>query len=362
MCLLITGTSSALRTAYLTTKGLAADAYASNRDGIGAMYASNDGRIVVSKVLPSTVDEALAFIESLPTDDRQVALHWRMRTHGDIDLSQCHPYEVNDQAGGTWLMHNGVLHTGNQADQTKSDTWHFINDYLKGLSPDALHEPGAAALIGEFIKGNRFAIMSGDGRLTVINKHQGVEHDGIWFSNTYAWSPHLFIPSYARPFRGYSSEYSSGFYGSWFKDSFAFDGDDAPLTASTHSSRFLTAQEEQEEQEEELQAQADMEMILEEIADCLFDYDVSTLTQFLRDAPETTVRCVVDFFVLSRYEKAGAYKLSELECTVRDAWLNYDEAELLKHLKHGRCRTVAEALLYYCDYEVCDVSFRQEEV
>jgi hypothetical protein len=76
-----------------------------------------------------------------------------MRTHGDIDLLNCHPYEILNRAEhglDLWLMHNGVLATGNRADITKSDTWHYIQDYLKPMlasNPDFAFHPSFKALI-----------------------------------------------------------------------------------------------------------------------------------------------------------------------------------------------------------------------
>ena len=138
----------------------------------------------------------LAVVAQLPN-----IAHWRMRTHGAINKANCHPYTV--VPGQLEMMHNGILHTGNKADPSMSDTWHFIQDYLAPLSKHGaglIHEPALVALIAEFIGDNRFAFMTEDGRLTVINRDDGMEHQDLWFSNTYAWSPGLLVPSYDEPF------------------------------------------------------------------------------------------------------------------------------------------------------------------
>jgi hypothetical protein len=89
-------------------------------------------------------------------------------------------------------MHNGVLATGNKADITKSDTWHYIQDYLKPMlagNPDFAFHPSFKALIEDHIGGsNKFVIMDNEGRQTVINQSSGVYWGGLWLSNTYAWT------------------------------------------------------------------------------------------------------------------------------------------------------------------------------
>ena len=193
MCLLTTSTASAFRTTFLATPGLLENVYKNNPDGIGIMFAQR-GKVKVFKALPKTAAEAHAFLESkLPKNDTHVAIHWRWRTHGAINIDQCHPYKVSETA---WLMHNGMLHTGNEDDDTKSDTWHFAKNYLAGLPDDTLHHAGFLNLIGDYIENNRFALLSADGRLSVVNTDQGIEHGGVWFSNTYAWEPSLLIPEY----------------------------------------------------------------------------------------------------------------------------------------------------------------------
>lgn len=198
MCLMITGKSNAIRATLLNTQGLMLDIYKSNEDGIGAMYVTSKNKLRTPKVLPKTLGECIAFIRQLPDDDRSLALHWRMRTHGNVDLENCHPYPVVD--GRIAMMHNGVLSQGNAADKTKSDTWHYINDVVRPMlaqAPGLITNSAWVKLVEDDIgNGNRFAIMDHTGELVVLNKHTGVTHDGIWFSNTYAWSPALLIPGY----------------------------------------------------------------------------------------------------------------------------------------------------------------------
>ena len=116
-----------------------------------------------------------------------------MRTHGDIDLDNCHPYPILNRLEhgiDLWLMHNGILATGNKADESKSDTWHYIEDYLKPMlsaNPDFAFHSSFSEIVGDHIgSSNKFILMDNEGRQTIINQSAGVYWAGLWLSNTYA--------------------------------------------------------------------------------------------------------------------------------------------------------------------------------
>lgn len=189
MCLLVTQSKNSpiLSDAWLE------DFFDYNSDGVGVMY-SNNGDLVVKKIIPKSAKEFIQFYHA-DIAGRDCSFHLRMRTHGEIDLSNCHPYEVLNRAEhgiDLWLMHNGILSTGNKANPKMSDTWHYINDYLKPMlagNPDFAFHPSFKALIEDHIGGsNKFVLMDNEGRQVVINKDAGVYWAGLWLSNTYAWS------------------------------------------------------------------------------------------------------------------------------------------------------------------------------
>lgn len=217
MCLIITGSANKVRTALLETEGLLLDVFKTNPDGIGVMYATKN-KLKIVKTLPKSLEDAQKFIERMPTDERSLAIHFRWTTHGDTDLVNCHPYTVVE--GEVALMHNGVLRTGNSKDKSKSDTWHFIEDYLKGsvaMAPGIVFDPGYAALVREYIgSSNRFVLMGKDGRMIILNKKEGLEHEGLWFSNTYAWTPKLLIAGYQK-WHGNTRSYG-GYVNHWDED------------------------------------------------------------------------------------------------------------------------------------------------
>ncbi|NBS71570.1 hypothetical protein EBT31_22060 [bacterium] len=133
-----------------------------------------------------------------------------MKTHGKIDFDNCHPYEVTPTI---YMAHNGVLSTGNDADDSRSDTWHFIN-YVLGptLTADGelLLDNGWQQFVGAMIgASNKFGFMTANGDAVIINRKSGVEFQGAWLSNTYAWNSEKYgfgraayaTSSYSSPYR-----------------------------------------------------------------------------------------------------------------------------------------------------------------
>ena len=189
MCLLITQNNNSARLSDIWLE----DFYDYNSDGVGVMYAHND-QLVIEKVLPKNAHQFVAFYRE-HIEGKPCAFHLRMRTHGAIDLDNCHPYEVLNRAEhglDLWLMHNGVLSTGNARDLTKSDTWHYIRDFLRPMlanNPDYAFSDSFAQIVGTHIgASNKFVLMDNQGRMTTINRDSGVFWAGLWLSNTYAWS------------------------------------------------------------------------------------------------------------------------------------------------------------------------------
>lgn len=191
-----------------------ADVYNKNQDGLGIMYA-DDNKLHIFKCLPASAQEFIDFYRK-HADGKNCVWHARMQTHGDIDFDNCHPYKVTEDV---WLAHNGILSTGNAADKSKSDTWHFIRNFIRPAligNPELLTDESWQKFVGEMIgRSNKFALVRADGAVVVINAHAGVNYENAWLSNTYAWSYHKFTGTSS----GYTNMYSGyGGYRSRFQD------------------------------------------------------------------------------------------------------------------------------------------------
>jgi len=339
MCLIITGTSAKVRSTLLETPKLLGEIYASNKDGVGMMYVTKDG-LRVRKALPKTLDDVVTFIQKMPIDDRNMALHFRQRTHGDISIAQCHPYPV---AEGIAMMHNGILHTDNHSDKTKSDTWHFVKDYLTSLSADALHDAGFQSMMGEFIDSNRFVIMSADGRMTITNKEQGIEHDGLWFANTYAWNPETLIPTYKPKYS--FSKYSypkSGGYSSYT----GLTGKDPLDWPPAMGANYDWADE------YEVEDETPVNTVEDAVFDAVMDCDADTLAYVIEQHPRQAIEAMMDCFVFEDYHNVSDIDLTDDMCRLRQDLVDGKTSALMNRIAndtHGvAADNIAQCVCWYC--------------
>jgi hypothetical protein len=206
MCLLITAPAGAT-----LDEEVLKDFTVRNNDGYGFMYVE-DGVLKTLK----RVGQPEKFVEDWNSlIDFERAIHLRMKTHGNIDEENCHPYivyEADDKGPGIALMHNGILRTGNQTDTTKSDTWHFVHTFLKpilAIDRDLINVKAFQAMLKDFIGySNKFVLLDSEGNMVVVGRESGLEWKDMWFSNQYAWSPEKFgaveKPKY---YGGYQNNY-----------------------------------------------------------------------------------------------------------------------------------------------------------
>lgn len=221
-------------------RALLDDFYSFNSDGFGAMYAE-EGKLVIVKTLGTPDEIAKIYNEELA--HRDCVIHYRMKTHGNINLDNCHPYKVTDDI---WLAHNGILAMGNAVYPAMSDTWHFIEYILRpalSAHPEMMFNPDFQEYLADMIgPSNKFALMDSSGQAVIINEHAGVKHQGAWLSNTYAWSAHKHGHGYKYSTTKYSTATPSKYYVS---GSLLDEYDDyqdpygAPYGSTKHSSKAL---------------------------------------------------------------------------------------------------------------------------
>lgn len=196
MCLIAVIPALAEREAI--TSAWIKDIYARNSDGFGFMW-MKQGQLYTWKDTGNARKFLKAFRQVEAEAEGEWAVHTRMATHGEVNPEMAHPYPVDAEVVGEAsivMMHNGILAHGNTADRKKSDTWHYVNDYLRPLlakfGTELLDTPAFAKLIGSDIGNNRFVLMATDGKIRIINRHQGLVWNGMWLSNTYAWDAEKF--------------------------------------------------------------------------------------------------------------------------------------------------------------------------
>jgi predicted glutamine amidotransferase len=209
---------------------LLADFYDFNSDGFGAMYAEA-GKLVIIKTLGKPDEIEALYKKELA--HRDCIIHYRMKTHGDIDLDNCHPYRINDDI---WMAHNGILAMGNPIDKRKSDTWHFIEYIIRpalAADPDLIFDLDYQEYLENMIGGtNKFAFMHKSGKSVILNEQAGVTHQGAWLSNTYAWSAH----KHGHGYKYGTTATASKYYASAYDD---FDDYGTAYGSTKHSSKSL---------------------------------------------------------------------------------------------------------------------------
>jgi predicted glutamine amidotransferase len=184
MCLILHGRAGDIRRLFDRRKGLVATIYTRNPDGVGVM-ARTRRRVDIARALPKSAEQARAFLRyhlGALEDDAEVAVHFRMATHGDVTLANTHPFGVGH---GGWLMHNGMLDITDPDRPDWSDTA-LLAEALRGLERDQIVAPSFRRLLESL--GQRFALFWPNQSL-VIGQRLGVTLDGVWMSNTYAWAP-----------------------------------------------------------------------------------------------------------------------------------------------------------------------------
>jgi glutamine amidotransferase len=168
-----------------------------NDDGAG-FAAVVDGKLVVQKGFFKFTDFRDAFE---PLAMHQAAIHFRLKTHGERDADNCHPFLVTDE---TAMIHNGILNIQCSVAPTMSDTWHYANLVLAHTARtnrDFFLCPGISFLGEQAIgTGNKFVFLRADGEWGIWNEKSGHWNDGCWYSNS-----------------GYSKAY--GYY-TWAKDEY----------------------------------------------------------------------------------------------------------------------------------------------
>ncbi len=173
-----------------------------NSDGAGFVVCK-DNQLIASKGFFTFKDFYEAY---LPLQQYAAVIHFRIKTHGNRDAAMCHPFEVLPNK--LWVAHNGIINISTESDETKSDTWHFVDKVLQPeLNKDAaaLKRGSFKYLLGCTIGHSKLAFLDNRGTITLINKEKG-EYDGkVWYSNGSYKAPRVYSG-----YNGSSTYYAGG--------------------------------------------------------------------------------------------------------------------------------------------------------
>ena len=167
-------------------------ALAFNQDGFGLMGFTPTGRFILRR------EPTIALHELLETERRyreaELVLHLRLRTRGDAEEHNAHPFRVTAQA---WLMHNGTLRLPIRL-AGRSDTWHFVQDVLRPLAQrrsGVLFDNAFLKLLEMALRPENKVVLldAASQRIEILNRAHGAELDGLWLSST-RWIDHRRLP------------------------------------------------------------------------------------------------------------------------------------------------------------------------
>ena len=153
--------------------------------------------------------------------------HFRIATHGYININNCHPFDVGDNPKSV-LGHNGILPLTMPIGENRSDTKLFAEIVLPHIGGvKALDNDEKLKEIGDWASGNKMVILSVDEDTKhdwyIVNEHLGHWKDDIWWSNT------SYVRSYPSTYVNYgypSSQYLGKSYSGYnYRNDDDFDND-----------------------------------------------------------------------------------------------------------------------------------------
>jgi hypothetical protein len=177
----------------IISKANLAQCFKANPDGAGFMYAKDKELNLLKGFF--TFDEFWDVYE--PLQNEQCLIHFRIKTHGEINYTNCHPFLVNKSLG---FIHNGVI-SGFGAGKL-SDTVEFNEQIIKPLvnkyGNRIMFDESIVSLIESRIGYSKLAFLDRHGNFNLFNENKGVWDNEVWYSNTSYKIPE---PKPALPFK-----------------------------------------------------------------------------------------------------------------------------------------------------------------
>ncbi len=169
------------------------ECFFNNPDGIGIGW--NDGIRTHIKKGFMTFSHFMEYIDqrSIELIDKDVMIHFRYATHGNIDNKSCHPFVIDRNyplkytGNKTIIAHNGIIHGKEFIKKDLSDTMVLVQKInKKGLNHRS---------IKPILQSGKFIIMSPN-KITIYGNF--IEDNGVFYSNDtykpYIKPQNLFCP------------------------------------------------------------------------------------------------------------------------------------------------------------------------
>lgn len=177
-----------------------------NKDGYGVSWWENEK---LETFLTMDFNRFKAILTTLKRF--KAVAHMRNTTRGDTCLDNNHPFDIPSGK----LFHNGTIYGLTCSAEGGSDTQalaDLINacsyDYIDSILPFIKHTVGD--------KLNKLVFFEDNGEVTFVNKHLGMEENGIWYSNNYhtkakpVYTPYVSVSQATRNYDEETGTYTKG--------------------------------------------------------------------------------------------------------------------------------------------------------
>lgn len=159
------------------------NSFKNNSDGGGFMYCI-DNKLIIDKGYFNLNEFLQAYERIKAIADGDIVIHCRISTSGQVDVTNCHPHQVNDNIG---LVHNGACIIKTPSNSPYSDTIHFIKKYMQDIATQDLQKQSYLNLLEcacNVYGSNKLIIMDNQSNSYIINSKLGhYDKDGNWYSN-----------------------------------------------------------------------------------------------------------------------------------------------------------------------------------
>lgn len=155
-------------------------AFNQNGDGAGLMF-DWEGELITEKPFMKVEDLIDAYRVAKEEYTNHLAVHWRWSTAGSHDHTNTHPHVICK--GQVAFMHNGVLPFEKFTSFDISDTVYWARTVFHGRSMNHVMGRKFRNHMEQYIGQNKIALISKDGRLSLLNENKGEWWKGRWHSN-----------------------------------------------------------------------------------------------------------------------------------------------------------------------------------
>lgn len=196
----------------LISKETLEQCFKSNPDGAGFMYVDNK-KLKINKGFFTFAEFWEAFE---PIQNLKSVIHFRIKTHGAVELENCHPFNVTPNLG---FVHNGIISGFGSA--TVSDTREFNKHIMQPLVQKwgklALFQEPIQDLLESRISYSKLIFLDNNNKEVIFNEDKGIWDDEVWYSNSsYKIKeivPYVYDPKYEKQkelpvYAGYPNYYA----------------------------------------------------------------------------------------------------------------------------------------------------------